>query len=277
MKKKAFVGKWVLTIVMFIIGIMCIFPFIFMLSSSFKLSGNVMKFPFEPIPNPFTMDNYKALFQSEYFDFGRWYANTTVMTLTSIVFKLLFVTMAAYAFAKIKFKGSDWMFLLLLAGLMIPSDIMIMPRYIIFKNLSILDSMWAIVLPSVVDVYFLFMLRQAMIGIPESISEAARIDGCSHLTIYSRIILPLAKPAIATMVLFSFVWTWNDYMGPYLYISSVEKQMLSVGIKLFADGQVQDYGSQMASATLVLLPIIVVFLFCQKYFIESVSGSAVKG
>ena len=137
--------------------------------------------------------------------------------------------------------------------------------------------MWAIVLPSVVDVYFLFMLRQAMIGIPESISEAARIDGCSHLTIYSRIILPLAKPAIATMVLFSFVWTWNDYMGPYLYISSVEKQMLSVGIKLFADGQVQDYGSQMASATLVLLPIIVVFLFCQKYFIESVSGSAVKG
>lgn len=116
-----------------------------------------------------------------------------------------------------------------------------------------------------------------MIGIPESISETARIDGCSHLTIYSRIILPLAKPAIATMVLFSFVWTWNDYMGPYLYISSVEKQMLSVGIKLFADGQVQDYGSQMASATLVLLPIIVVFLFCQKYFIESVSGSAVKG
>lgn len=236
-----------------------------------------MKFPFELIPNPAIMDNYAALFQSEYFDFGRWYMNTIVMTGSSIILKLIFVTMAAYAFAKIHFKGSSVLFLILLAGMMIPSDIMILPRYMIFKNLSMLDSMWSIVLPSVVDVYFLFMLRQAITGIPESISEAARIDGCNHFRIYSQIILPLAKPAIATMVLFSFVWTWNDYMSPYLYISSIEKQMLSVGIKLFADGQVQDYGSQMASATLVLLPIIVVFLFCQKYFVEGISGSAVKG
>ncbi len=274
---RARITKWIVTIIMLIIGILCIFPFIFMVSSSFKPSGNVMKFPFELIPNPAIIDNYKSLFTSEYFDFGRWYWNTILMTGTSIFLKLIFVTMAAYSFAKIRFKGAGALFLVLLASMMIPSDIMILPRYMIFKNLRLLDTMWSIILPSVVDVYFLFMLRQAMSGIPESISEAARIDGCNHFTIYSRIILPLAKPAIATMVLFSFVWTWNDYMSPYLYISSVEKQMLSVGIKLFADGQVQDYGSQMASATLVLLPIIAVFLFCQRYFVEGISGSAVKG
>ena len=137
--------------------------------------------------------------------------------------------------------------------------------------------MWAIIIPSCVDVYFVFLLRQAFISIPESISEAAKIDGCNRFTIYARIITPLAKPSIATMILFSFVWTWNDYMSPYLYISDINKQMLSVGIKLFSAGQVQDYGSQMAAATLVLLPIIVVFLFCQRFFIENATSSGVKG
>ena len=142
---------------------------------------------------------------------------------------------------------------------------------------ELLNTMWAIIISSCVDVYFVFLLRQAFISIPESISEAAKIDGCNHFTIYARIITPLAKPSIATMILFSFVWTWNDYMSPYLYISDINKQMLSVGIKLFSAGQVQDYGSQMAAATLVLLPIIVVFLFCQRFFIENATSSGVKG
>lgn len=117
----------------------------------------------------------------------------------------------------------------------------------------------------------------ALQNVPTELDEAAKIDGCNHFTIYARIITPLAKPSIATMILFSFVWTWNDYMSPYLYISDINKQMLSVGIKLFSAGQVQDYGSQMAAATLVLLPIIVVFLFCQSFFIENAISSGVKG
>ena len=117
----------------------------------------------------------------------------------------------------------------------------------------------------------------ALQNVPTELDEAAKIDGCNHFTIYARIITPLAKPSIATMILFSFVWTWNDYMSPYLYISDINKQMLSVGIKLFSAGQVQDYGSQMAAATLVLLPIIVVFLFCQRFFIENATSSGVKG
>ena len=160
---------------------------------------------------------------------------------------------------------------------MIPSDIMIMPRYIIFKNLGILNTMWSLILPAAVDVYFVFLLRQAFVAVPEALSEAARIDGCSHFTIYRRIILPLCMPQVSTMLLFSFVWSWNDYMGPYLYISDINKQMISVGIKLFASGLAQDYGAQMAGATIVLIPVIVAFFLCQKYFVEGITAGAVKG
>ncbi len=275
--KREKVLKICLTVIMVLIGLCCIYPFVFMVSSSFKVSADVLKTPFQIIPRQFTLDNIKGLFDHPYYDFGRWYLNTIVMTGLTLLLKLFLITFTAYGFARINFKGRDTIFLVLLAALMIPSDIMIMPRYIIFKNINILNTMWALILPSAVDVYFVFLLRQSFISIPESISEAAKIDGCNHFRIYSRIILPLAKPAIATMMLFSFVWVWNDYMGPYLYISDIDKQMLSVGIQLFASGQVQDYGAQMAGATMVLIPIIIIFFFCQKYFVEGVTSSGVKG
>lgn len=277
MRKKNKIFGWVITIVMLIVELLCIYPFIFMVSSSFKVSGDVLQKPFQIIPDPATLENIKGLFHSDYYNFPKWYLNTVLMTGITIIIKLFLITYTAYGFSKIKFKGRDAIFLVLLAAMMIPADIMILPRYMIFKNLKLLNTMWAIIIPSCVDVYFVFLLRQAFISIPESISEAAKIDGCNHFTIYARIITPLAKPSIATMILFSFVWTWNDYMSPYLYISDINKQMLSVGIKLFSAGQVQDYGSQMAAATLVLLPIIVVFLFCQRFFIENATSSGVKG
>ncbi len=277
MEKKNRGLKIVLTIIILIIGLIANFPFVFMISSSFKVSGEVMKFPWHLISENPTIMNFKELFANGIYNFQKWYLNTIIMTGFTIIIKVFFVSFTAYGFAKIKFKGKDVIFLILLSAMMIPSDIMIIPRYMIFKNLHILDSMWALILPSCVDVYFVFLLRQSFISIPDSISEAAKIDGCDHFRIYWRIIFPLAKPAIATMALFSFTWSWNDYMGPYLYISSMDKQMLSVGVKLFSSGMIQDYGTQMAAATVVLLPILIAFLFCQKFFIEGVTSSAVKG
>ena len=274
-KKKSI--KIALTVFILLIGLASNFPFLFMISSSFKVSGEVMKFPWHLIPDNPTMMNFKALFTNGIYNFQKWYFNTVVMTALTIAIKIFFVSFTAYGFARIKFRGKDAIFLVLLSAMMIPSDIMIIPRYMIFNNLHILDSMWALILPSCVDVYFVFLLRQSFISIPDSISEAAKIDGCSHLKIYWKIIFPLAKPAIATMALFSFTWSWNDYMGPYLYISTIDKQMLSVGVKLFSSGLIQEYGAQMAAATVVLLPILVAFLFCQKFFIEGVASSGVKG
>jgi len=277
MKSKKKSIKIALTVFILLIGLASNFPFLFMISSSFKVSGEVMKFPWHLIPDNPTMMNFKALFTNGIYNFQKWYFNTVVMTALTIAIKIFFVSFTAYGFARIKFRGKDAIFLVLLSAMMIPGDIMIIPRYMIFKNLHILDSMWALILPSCVDVYFVFLLRQSFISIPDSISEAAKIDGCSHLRIYWKIIFPLAKPAIATMALFSFTWSWNDYMGPYLYISTMDKQMLSVGVKLFSSGLIQDYGAQMAAATVVLLPILVAFLFCQKFFIEGVASSGVKG
>lgn len=277
MATKEKVYKILLTVFMAAFGIVCIFPFIFMISSSFKISADVMKFPFHLIPERFTMDNFVGLFTNGMYNFQKWYVNTIVMTALCIIIKIFFVSFTAYGFSKINFRGRDAIFLVLLSAMMIPSDIMILPRYIIFKNLHILDTMWALILPSCVDVYFVFLLRQSFIAIPESISEAAKIDGCNHLRIFWQVIFPLAKPSIATMALFSFTWAWNDYMGPYLYISTMDKQMLSVGVKLFSSGLIQDYGSQMAAATVVLIPVLVAFLFCQRFFIEGVASSGVKG
>lgn len=276
-KQKNNVMSWVWTAVLIIIGIICIYPFLFMLSSSFKLSGDVLSKPLQLIPDTVTFSNFKDLFGDPYYDFGKWYINTIVMTGTTILLKVFVVTITAYAFSKINFKGRDAIFLVLLTTLMIPSDIMLIPRYIIFKQLHILDTMWSLALPATFDIYFVFMMRQAFIGIPDSISEAAKIDGCGHFIIYSRIILPLAKPSIVTMILFTFVWSWNDYMGPYIFISSLEKQMLSVGIKLFTEGTVTDPALQMAAATVVLIPVLVLFFFSQQYFVEGVNSSAVKG
>ncbi|MDR0923999.1 MAG: carbohydrate ABC transporter permease [Hungatella sp.] len=274
-KKKSL--KIALTVFILLIGLASNFPFLFMISSSFKVSGEVMKFPWHLIPENPTLMNFQALLTNGIYNFQKWYLNTVVMTALTIVIKIFFVSFTAYGFARIKFKGKDAIFLILLSAMMIPSDIMILPRYMIFKNLHILDTMWSLILPSCVDVYFVFLLRQSFVSIPDSLSEAAKIDGCGHLRIYWQIIFPLAKPAIATMALFSFTWSWNDYMGPYLYISTMDKQMLSVGVKLFSSGLIQDYGSQMAAATAVLLPILVAFLFCQKFFIEGVASSGVKG
>ena len=271
------VGAILLTVILLAIGILFIFPFLFILSSSFKISGDIMKTPLQLIPLNPTVQNFHVVFNTPMLDFGRWYSNTIIMAASTIALKSFIVTITGYAFAKIKFKGSNIIFLLLLSALMIPSDIMIIPRYIIFSRLGITDSMWALVLPYTFDIYFVFLIRQFFIAIPDSITEAAEIDGCNHFRIYSQIVLPLAIPAIITMILFTFVWSWNDYMTPYIFINNTDKQMLTVGMQLFTVGSRQDYGAQMAAAALILMPIIAVFLFCQKFFIQGISTTGVKG
>ena len=176
-KKNKTIVKVILTAITLIMGLCCIYPFIFMISSSFKPSGDVLSTPLQIIPKNFTLTNFETLFHNEFYDFFKWFGNTVVMTGLTLILKFFIITITAYGFAKIKFPGRDAIFLVLLAGLMIPSDIMIMPRYIIFKQLHILNTMWALILPAAVDVYFVFLLRQAFVAVPDALSEAARIDG----------------------------------------------------------------------------------------------------
>lgn len=274
-KKREQIIKTVLSIILIGVGILNIFPFLFMLSASVKPLNEIFTYPISLIPKTFMWKNYTQLFSSQY-SFVQWYWNTGVMVTITICIKVFVVTIAAYAFARLEFKGRDVVFLILLSAMMVPPEAMIIPKYILFKFLGITNTMWSLILPSVFDVFFVFLMRQFFMEIPKSLSEAAIIDGCGHFRIYLKIVMPLSKAAVFTMILFTFIWGWNDYMGPYIFITDTSKQMLSVGIKMFQISNAVNYSLQMAATTLVLIPIILLFIFCQKYFIEGIATTGVK-
>lgn len=269
-------GNLILNIVAIAFGVANIFPFIFMLSSSFKVLGKIFEYPFRLIPDPFIVSNYINIFDEKY-DFLLWYKNSAVMVVLTLVIKCIIVCITAYAFAKLKFRGRDVIFIIFLSALMLPGDATIVQRYIIYKMLHLTDTVWAIVLPAAFDIYFVFLLRQFFISIPRELTEAAIIDGCSLFKVFYRIILPLAKPAVVTMILFSFVWAWNDFTNPYIFITDTKKQMLTVGMAMFQASRFQDYGLQMAAAALALIPVIAMFMSSQRYFVQGIATTGIKG
>lgn len=267
--------KIFLTIIMLCFGLINIFPFLFMVSSSFKPLNQIFTYPIKLIPETFITSNYTELFSDQYM-FIRWYMNTFIVVSSIIILKLFMVSITAYVFAKIKFRGKEILFLFLLSSMMIPPDAVIVPKYVIFKFLGITDTLWALILPAMFDVFFVFLLRQFFQNVPGSLSEAAIIDGCGHFRIYSGIIMPLSVPSIVTMILFTFIWAWNDYMNPYIFITSPQKQTISVGLKMFQINNSVDYGLLMAAAMLVLVPILIVFIFAQKYFVQGITTTGMK-
>lgn len=275
-KRKETWRSIVITALTAVLALCCIFPFLFMISSSFKPLGQMFEYPFRLIPSRPILGNYEQLFLNGQL-FPRWYVNTLVMACLTLVIKTAVICLTAYAFAKLEFKGKNVIFLVFLSSLMVPGDVTLVQRYIVYKHLHLTNTMWALILPASVDMYFVFMMRQFFMGIPQALTESAIIDGCSHLKIFQKIMIPLAKPAILTMVLFSFVWQWNDYTNPYIFITDTSRQMLSVGLTMFQISQVNNYAVQMAGATLALLPIILIYLFLQKYFIEGIATSGMKG
>nr|WP_244209219.1 carbohydrate ABC transporter permease [Paenibacillus ferrarius] len=185
--------------------------------------------------------------------------------------------MAAYAFARLNFKGRNILLLISLSTLAIPPDTTIVARFLIYKYMHLINTHWALIIPAVFDVFFLFLLRQFFMGIPKELTEAAIIDGCSHYRVYFRIILPLAVPALMTMIVFSFVYIWNDYATPFIFISSEKKQMVTVGLQYFSTQYGSNYSLQMAGAAFVILLPILLFVFAQKFFVEGITSSGIKG
>lgn len=269
-------SKIVLSILLSIFGLFNIFPFVFMVSSSFKPLGDIFKYPIRIIPERFIISNYTDVLFGR-FHFYNWYINTIVMVVITISLKSLVVSMAGYSFARLRFKGRDTLFLILLSAMMIPGDVTLIPRYVVYKAFNITDSMWSMILLYTFDIFFVFMMRQFFATIPFELSEAAIIDGCSQFKVFYKIVLPNVKPAFVTMILFTFVWQWNDYMNPFIFITSEKKQMLSVGIQFFQERMGSSYGVQMAATTLILIPVIIIFFSSQRYFIEGIASTGVKG
>ncbi len=264
-----------LSALVFAAGIFMITPFIFMLSAAFKPNGLVFVEPLRIIPRALFLDNFRRIFSDPLYPV--WYWNSIRIVLITLPLRGLLVSMAAYAFARLRFRGKEALFLLFMATLMITPEATIVPRFLMYKAIYLTDTQWAIVIPAVFDVLFLFMLRQFFMTIPKDLSEAAFIDGYGHFRIYYRIILPLSKPALVTMALFTFIWIWNDYVNPYVFINSMRKQLITTGLQFFQAREGVNYALQMAGATFAVIPTVILFTFTQRYFVQGVTTSGIKG
>ncbi|GEN56467.1 sugar ABC transporter permease [Halolactibacillus alkaliphilus] len=260
---------------MLLIGLMMIIPFVFMISASLKAPADVFINPLNIIPDEIYTFNYETLFNHDYY--FKWYWNSIRVVILTVVFRGAFVTMAAYAFARLEFKGKELLFLLLLSAMMIPQDTTIVARFLLYGIMGLNNTQWAIILPATFDVFFIFLLRQFFMGIPKDLSEAAIIDGASHFGIYFKIMIPLSIPVLITMTLFTFIWTWNDFVNPFIFISDIDKQLVTVGLEYFQLEAGQNYALQMAGSCLIVLIPMALFAFLQKYFIEGITMTGVKG
>lgn len=272
---KKFLCRALTTVLVGVFALACVFPFLWMLSTSFKFEMDVMEFPIRLIPKRWNLNNYATVWNNS--DFPRYYLNSIKVTVCAVLGELCITTTAAYAFGRLRFRGKKVLYTLYLSTMMIPGQVLLLPKYIYFSQLHITNTHWALILPSFFSVFGVLLMRQVFAQIPFEYTEAAYMDGASHPHIFLRLILPLAKPGIMTLLLLSFTWSWNDYMNPLVFLSNEDLFTLTVGLQRFQEDASTNYALIMAGATVSLIPLILLFLFTQKYFIESFASAGVKG
>lgn len=270
------VSRTIIYIILIIMSAVMIVPFLWMLSSSVKLDREVFQMnPFKWIPDVIHWENYTNIWKK--IPFGKFIQNTVILTVVVTVLQLLTSSFAAYAFAKLDFKYKSKLFLAYIATIAVPWQVYMVPQFIMMRKFGLNDRLLAIVFLQAFSAFGVFLMRQFYMGIPDSLCEAARIDGMNEYKIYARIMLPLSKPAISTLTIFTFVNTWNDYLGPLLYLKTREKKTIQLGLRMFIGQYSSEYGLIMAGSVITLIPVIIVFLCLQKYFVEGVASTGIKG
>ncbi|MGH2390662.1 MAG: carbohydrate ABC transporter permease [Chloroflexota bacterium] len=251
-------------------------PFAWMVTSALKTADAVIAFPPQWIPNPILWDNFPQSW--DVVPMGMAYLNSFKISALDTIGGLLTCSMAAYAFARLRFPGRDILFIVMLATLMIPQEVNLIPLYILFKQLHWIDTHWPLIIPPILqNPYGVFLLRQFFRTIPKELEEAARMDGANPWTIYHRIVLPLAVPALVTLGIFIFLYNWNQFLTPLIYLNSQNNFTVPMLLTVY----LADYGSQwglmMAASTIAMVPMIVVYAVGQRYFIEGIALSGLKG
>jgi multiple sugar transport system permease protein len=252
-----------------------LFPFLWMVSSSLK--GDVALFQTPPrlLPQPFAPGNYSRVL--DLFPVGRFLLNSAVVALFSTTLQVLTSAMAAYAFARLRFRGRDALFLVYLGTLMVPFQVTVVPLFIEMKYLGLVNSYGGLILPTIASAFGTFFLRQAFLGLPRELEEAAFIDGAGHWSIFTRIVLPLAKPALATFTVLSFMASWNSFLWPLVIVSSQHLMTLPVGLANLQGEHFTQWNLVMAGTTISVVPVILVYLVAQKHIVRGVALSGVKG
>lgn len=269
------IGKIIMYVLLILMAAIMLIPFIWMISSSLKLEKDVFSFPIQWIPADPQWENYKEIWSRVPLITGVW--NSTKLTVCTTILQLVTSSFAAYAFAKLEFKGRDTIFMLYVMTIAIPWQVYMVPQYKMMTIFGLTDSHLGIILMHAFTATGVFLMRQFFMGIPTELLEAARIDGLSEYGIWARIMVPLSKPAVATLCITSFVFEWNDFMGPLIYLSTASKKTVQLMLRLFNTQYSSNYALIMAAATVALIPVLILFIFLQRYFVEGVATSGIKG
>ncbi|WP_017436234.1 carbohydrate ABC transporter permease [Saccharococcus caldoxylosilyticus] len=275
MKKKIGIGKALLYVVLVAYAIITLIPFLWALSSSFKTLEEIVSGTISFIPKHFTLDNYKQIFIEQAM-FPRWLLNSVIIAVTVTILNLLFNSMAGYALARLQFPGKKSLFIIILAVLMIPAQVTMIPNYLILKQLGWLNSYQGMIVPTMINATFIFMMRQFFINFPKELEEAAALDGLSRLGIFFRIVLPLARPALAAQAIFVFMGSWNDFMRPLIILSDPQLFTLPLGLSSFKDQYISYWNYIMAASMVFTLPVLVIYAFFNRYFIKGISFTGGK-
>ena len=257
------------------IALVMVVPLAWMIVTSLQTLDETRHYPPSLLPGSAGLSNYSQVLQQA--PFGRWFLNTLIVTVVVVAGNLLFCSLAGYAFARIKFFGREVAFVLILATLMVPFQVIIIPEFLIVRQLGMVDSLGALILPNLAGAFGIFLLRQFFRTLPIELEEAARIDGCSRIGVLFKIVLPLSGPALATLAVITFMWTWNDFLWPLITIYSAENMTLQLGLSTFQGAHSTNTNLLMAASVLSTLPILVLFFAAQRYFIRGIATSGLKG
>ncbi len=274
-KSKKIIIKTLLTALMAAMSIIMVLPFLWMISSSFKPDNKIFCFPIQWIPDHATLANYDRVWNSDV-PFSVFFFNSAKVTVLSVLGEVVTSALAAYAFSKINFKGREIIFLIYLSTLAFPVQMMLIPRFVLFKVLGLYNTHAALILPGMFTAFGTFMLRQFFMSIPEELSSAAKIDGAGHFTVFSKIVVPLSTSAISALIIFQFVSSWNEYESALVYIRSKELATIPLGLNFFRDENSSSYGAILAASVCSLIPIFAVFLTFQKQFVAGIAAAGLK-
>ncbi len=270
------IGRAIGHVLLSVAGILFILPFFWLVSTSLKELDQIFTMPPIWIPNPIRWQNYPEALS--YFPFLRQLRNTLIIALSSTGLTLISSTLVAFSFSRLRWVGRDLCFFLMLATMMLPYQVTMIPLFIIYRSLNWVNSFLPLIIPHAFGVpFFIFLLRQFFLSIPKDLDDAATIDGCLEVGILRHIILPLAKPALTTVALFQFLGSWNDFLGPLIYLNDPDKYTLPLGIQVFASTSGVQWGWMMAATTVLTVPVVVLFFFTQRTFIQGISVTGMKG
>ena len=280
MKEKRAVKAVIYHILVFAVGLVMIYPLIWMVMSSFKPTNTIFQTAGSLIPETFTFENYINGWKGfAKVTFATFFKNSLFISVVAIG-TVISSAIVAYGFARFKFKGKKLLFSAMLLSMMLPAQVLMIPQYLWYQKLNWVGSYMPLIVPYffAIQGFFVYLISNFISGIPRDLDEAAKIDGCSYVSIFTKIILPLIKPALVTAGIFSFMWRWDDFLSALLYVNKSAKYPVSLALKLFCDpGSSSDYGAMFAMASLSILPSVLIFIFFQRYLVEGISTSGLKG